>query len=79
MLYNLKVHKGNYPMTNNTDELLSFELYSEDELKELQQQSEDQDFTDSIPTFSELNPSLSWPAQSYPAKILLSSENGDPI
>ena len=59
MLYNLKVHKGNYPMTNNTDELLSFELYSEDELKELQQQSEDQDFTDSIPTFSELNPSLS--------------------
>lgn len=46
-------------MTNNTDEFLSFELYSEDELKELQQQSEDQDYADSIPTFAELNPSLS--------------------
>ena len=46
-------------MIHNTDGLLSFELYSEDEIEELQQQSEDQDYADSIPTFAELNSSLS--------------------
>jgi hypothetical protein len=55
----LKKSKGIHPMIHNTDELLSFELYSEDELEELQQQSEDQDFADSVPTFAELNSSLS--------------------
>ena len=54
----IKKSKGIHPMTNNTDEFLSFELYSEDELKELQQQSEEQDYADSIPTFAELNSSL---------------------
>ena len=60
MLYNLEVpNKGTHPMIHNTDDLLSFELYSEDEIEELQQQLEDQDYADSIPTFAELNSSLS--------------------
>ena len=46
--------------TYQTDDLLcSFELYSDDELAEIQERQDYQNELDSIPTFSELNPTLS--------------------
>tara|TARA_B100001094_G_C18142015_1_gene778444 strand:+ start:985 stop:1128 length:144 start_codon:yes stop_codon:yes gene_type:complete len=47
-------------MIHSTDDLpLAFELYSDEELAEIQERQDYQDEIDSIPTFSELNPTLS--------------------
>ena len=55
----LRSSKGINPMIYTDDLPLSFELYSDDELAEIQERQDYQDEIDSIPTFSELNPTLS--------------------
>ena len=55
----LRSSKGINPMTYTDDLLCSFELYSDDELAEIQEKQDYQNELDSIPTFSELNPTLS--------------------
>ncbi len=55
----LRSSKGINPMTYTDDLPLSFELYSDDELAEIQERQDYQNEIDSIPTFSELNPTLS--------------------
>ena len=55
----LRSPKGINPMTYTDALPLSFELYSDDELVEIQERQDYQNEIDSIPTFPELNPTLS--------------------
>ena len=66
-------------MTFFNDDLCPSDYLTDDEIDDLNENLDRQDLENSIPEADERNRYLTWPAQSYPAKISFKLENGDPI